>query len=191
MVANGLQSQPLVNGAVWCSGNPVVGHGCVSPIVNLANATDAEAHVWYGSLQATLDLADANHLRVPAGKQVLLTDLLAGGLGPSGPVSFVAVGLAGHDGPFSLFALTFTPTAGYWLVPAAGLFQVVGGAVVQVGAEATTCVTPTLGVFAPQFCGCAKPSWPWGLIYTGAIGAKCNNYGAVAPCQALAAWAVA
>ena len=193
--ANGVISQPYVQGVVYCSGNPVYGFPCVSPILDLTNSTADPVVVHYASRADALFLPDVNRVFLaPNGGRALLTNMLPGSIGaPPGVVvvSYVAIGFDGPLGQFDVYALVFMSGAGYQLVPAAGHFGfATGGEIVQTGDAPTSCVTPTVGVFPLEFCGCAKPTWPWALVYTASIGlnGQCNNRGAIPPCEALASW---
>ena len=197
MPANGVITQPYVKGVVYCAGNAVYGFPCVSPILDLTNSTDKQAIVQYASRVDALFLPEANRVYLqPNGGRALLTGMLPGGLGsPPGAlvVSYVAIGFDGPAGAFDVYALVFASAAGYQLVPAAGHFTLgLAGEVVKVADLPSSCVTPTVGVFPLEYCGCAAPSWPWNLVYTASIGlyGQCNNVGAVPPCEALANWAL-
>ena len=195
VVANGVISQPYVRGVVFCAGNAVYGFSCVSPIVDLTNSTPNEAVVHYASRKESLFVGEANRVSLAAnGGRALLTNLLPGSIGLPGSaaVSYVAVGFDGPTGEFDVYALVFGNGSGYQMVPAAGHFAVgLGGETVKVSDAPLSCVTPTVGVFPLEYCGCAAPKWPWGLVYTASIGLSCNNIGAVPPCKALANWAAA
>ena len=190
--ANGVISEPYVHGIVYCTGNAVYGHPCVSPILDLTNSTGQDMVVYYASRASGLHLDEASRVFLAPSSKTLITGMLpgnSGGLG--GAVSYLAVSTNSSTGPFDLYALVFSPGAGFQLVPAPGSFGVVGAAVTQVGA-ANSCATPTVGVFPLQFKGCAAPNWqPWNLVYTASFGAACNNKGAPAPCAALGTWALA
>ena len=195
MYANGVISQPYVQGVVYTSGNPVYGFPCVSPILDLTNLTDAKVVINYASRAEALFLPGVNKVFLaPGGGRTLLTNMLPGSIGaPPGVVvvSYIAIGFDGSSEQFDVYALVFMSGAGYQLVPAAGHFGFgAGGEIVKTAAAPTSCVTPTVGVFPLEFCKCAKPSWPWTLVYTAAIGlnGQCNNRGAIPPCETLATW---
>jgi len=198
MLANGVITQPYVKGVVHCTDNAVYGFACVSPILDLTNSTDKKAIVQYASREDALFLPDANRVYLaPNGGRALLTGMLPGGLGSSSQgsalVSYVAIGFGEPTDSFDIYALVFMSAIGYQLVPAAGHFSLgLAGEVLKITDGPATCVTPTVGVFPLEYCGCAAPTWPWNLVYTAAIGlsGECNNVGAISPCVALADWAL-
>lgn len=188
--ANGVITQPYVRGVVQCAGNPVYGFSCVSPILDLTNSTDKPLVVSYSSRARDLSLDEANRITLePNGGRALLTGMLPSAETRSGSrlVSFVAIS---SGQLFDVYSLVFGSGSGYQLVPAAGHFEASTGGIVSVSDTPSTCVTPTVGVFPLQYCGCAAPNWPWNLVYTASIGrqGQCYNRGAVAPCESLASW---
>jgi hypothetical protein len=196
MPANGVITQPYVRGVVHCAGNAVYGFPCVSPILDLTNSTDRKAILQYASRADALFLPDANRVYLePKGGRALLTGMLPGSIGTQPGavvVSYVAIGFDGPSGSFDVYALVFASAAGYQLVPAAGHFELgLTGEVVKIADAPETCVTPTVGVFPLEYCGCAAPLWPWNLVYTASIGlvGQCYNRGALPPCESLASWA--
>lgn len=195
LAANGVISEPYVKGVVHCSGNPVYGHPCAAPIIDITNLTDEPMTILYTSRATGLQLQEANRVTVAPKDKALLTGMLpgnSGGLG--GHVSYLAVALGASD-DFDLYAFVFFPNGGYGLVPTEGHFQIApGGAVLQVADAAATCCSPTANVFPLQFAGCAAPKWPWTLVYTAAISKQnraCQRTTPVLPCAALATWALA
>lgn len=194
MLANGVISEPYVHGVVHCAGNPVYGHPCVSPILDITNGTDDVMDVRYASRASGLNFSESNRVILqPNGGKALLTGMLpgnSGGLG--GQISYLAVSL-GLLGPFDVYALVFSAGLGFHLVSAPGKFQEApDGSIVQVSVDPATCATPTAGVFPLQYKGCAAPNWwPWNLVFTVSFGKKCTNKNAQAPCAALSEWALA
>jgi hypothetical protein len=194
VAANGIITQPYVNGIVHISGNTVYGYSCVAPIIALTNSTPNEAVIHYAARAEVLVLGNAARLFLaPNGGQALLTNLLPGSIGlpkNSAVVTYISVGFDGVGGEFDLYALVFGNGAGYQLVPTSCRFVPgIGGETLRVDNMPQTCITPTAGVFPLEFCGCASPKWPWSLVYTASIGLACNNRSAVPSCEALAQWA--
>ena len=189
MTATGVITHPYGRGIVHCAGNAVYGFPCVSAILDLTNSTDRRATIHYASRAEAFSLDTANRVFLEPGARVLLTGMLPGSIGSTPGLVVVSYVAIGFGEAFDVYALVFSSGAGYQLVPAAGNFE--SGLVVnQTSDSPVTCVTPTVGVFPLEYCGCAAPSWPWNLVYTASIGlnGKCYNRGALPACEALANW---
>lgn len=175
LAANGVISEPLIHGVVYCNNNAVYGYTTVAPIVNVVNKSSNEIVLRYASRQDNLALSlsafgNANTVRVASGGQALLVDLIPGSLGsPGGIVTFITVEQSGQQG-FDLYALVFTTARGYYLVRAPDHFEMDSSGAISVSETLpNTAVAPTTPVFPLEFCGCQKPKWPWALVYTAAF----------------------